>query len=217
MRTNLIRILLADNYSFRRAGIRTSLQTRQDFYLLGETSTIRETQGICKLLQPDILLMASNIAQPSLLQTLNAMEQSCPNMKILVIANELNDICSIRNLVSGGKGICKGVILKDENPTVLDLAIRNAIQGISSFSQKILNSLVSQSLDVSPIGPTKNLTKRETAVLKLLTGGNSNKEIGLRLRITQRTVEFHVSNILQKLGVSTRVEAAVWTTLQNVA
>ena len=161
--------------------------------------------------------MASNIAQPSLLQTLNAMEQSCPNMKILIIANELNDICSIRNLVSGGKGICKGVILKDENPTVLDLAIRNAIQGISSFSQKILNSLVSQSLDVSPIGPTKNLTKRETAVLKLLTGGNSNKEIGLRLRITQRTVEFHVSNILQKLGVSTRVEAAVWTTLQNVA
>ena len=90
------------------------------------------------------------------------------------------------------------------------------MQGVSSLSRSVVANLVQQAKEL-PSPDIVSLTERERTVLKLIAKGLANKEIAARLLISKRTVEFHVGNILTKLHVSSRVEAAVWATTYNLA
>ena len=99
-----------------------------------------------------------------------------------------------------------GYMLKSETPEAIVTAIRTAAKGKRYFSMPVVEELIAW----EPKDRPGNLTRRELEVLQLLTKGLTNKEIASRLQLTERTVEFHVSNILRKLHVSSRLEAALW-------
>jgi len=210
-----IRVLVADDHPLTRADIRASLAVESDMKLLGEATTKKEARKLCRQLQPDVLLLSSNLAKPSLMKMVVELQHRCPATKILVLADECNDICRVcipRLMALGGHGC----LLKDgtKSQTVV-MPIRNAMQGILSFSQLIVEKLIKQGT-----APTLTaevcLTNRELDVLQLLTHGSHNREIASELGIAERTVEFHVSNILGKLGMPSRVDAAVWATENNI-
>ena len=105
-----------------------------------------------------------------------------------------------------------GYLLKSEAPEVIVAAVRSAVEGGSYFSPPVAAKIAAWARGDLPAG----LTRREIEVLRLVAEGLSNKEIAHRLKVTERTAEFHVGNILRKLGVASRVEAAMWAREQGV-
>ena len=213
--SNTIRVLIADNHPLTRADIRASLAAESDMLLLGEATTSDEARQLCQQLRPDVLLLSSALAKPSLMKMVVELQRHCPATKILILADECNDICRVcipRLMSIGGYGC----LLKEEatSQTVI-MAIRNAMQGIISFSQLIVEKLIQQGT-APALAAEACLTGRELEVLQLLTHGLYNREIASELGIAERTVEFHVSNILGKLGMPSRVEAAVWATENHI-
>lgn len=207
---------MADDHPLARADIRASLAIESDLRLLGEATTDDETRRLCQQLQPDVLLLASNLAKSSLLKMLVELQKLCPSMKILMLTDECTDICRVcipRLMASGGYGC----LLKNGTTSqAVILAIRNAMQGVISFRQLLVEKLIEEGTTPA-LAAEACLTKREVEVLQLITRGLYNKAIARELGITERTVEFHVSNILAKLGLPSRVQAAVWATENNIA
>ncbi len=116
----------------------------------------------------------------------------------------------VRGMLAAG---ARGYLLKDEQPDAIVAAVRRAMAGETTYSAHIAAKLANWARDEYPAG----LTEREMDVLRGVAGGLSNKELAQRLKITTRTAEFHVNNILHKLGAASRVEAAVWAVAQGVA
>lgn len=206
-----IRILLAENQPLIRTAIRACLASENDFRLLGETACTDEMESLCLQFEPDVLLLSANLVKSEITETLNYIHDHCPRIKVLVLVDDCCHDC-VDALTSDG---AVGCILKDETPEAIIFAIRNAMEGVSSLSRSVVSTLIRQAKEAPP--PEKvSLTARETAVVKLIAQGFINKEIGVQLQISKRTVEFHVSNILTKLNVSSRVEAAVWATSYDI-
>lgn len=190
-----------------RAAIRAMLEPQPDMRLVGETTNCEGTRTLCQHLQPDILLLSANAVISPLPEALAKLQIVCPQTKILVLVTDCCNICM--NALTAAGAI--GCILKDETPEAIVLTIRNAMQGVTSLSQPVIDALikhiaVSSPSETSPV----NLTDREKTILPLVAHGLGNKTIAHQLHISTRTVEFHVSNILEKLDVATRVEAALW-------
>ena len=207
--SKIISVLVADDHPSARADIRASLAIESDLTLLGEATTADEARQLSKQLQPDVLLLATSLATPSLREMLVDLQRHCPAMKILILADECTDICRVcipRLMAAGGYGC----LLKNGTTSrAVVIAIRNAMQGMISFRQLLVEKLIREG--TAPVlAAQAYLTKREVEVLQLITRGLYNKAIASELGITERTVEFHVSNILGKLGMPSRVEAAVW-------
>lgn len=200
------RILLADDNTNARAGMKAALRAEADLNLVGEAVTFADAQQLCQTLQPDILLLAFNIVGTSLVETVTALHQLCPEMKIVILASNCDDM-GLRALTAVGT---VGCLLKSETPQALCQAIRAIAHGIASFSTAVLEKLPSLEAEKPPRSHKPDLTPRELKVLNLVAEGLTNREIALQLEITDRTVDFHVSNILQKLDVTSRVAAAVW-------
>jgi len=121
--------LVADDHPLTRADIRASLDAESDMMLLGEASTGKEAGQLCRQLQPDMLLLSSNLAKPSLMKMVVELQHHCPATKILVLADECNDICRVcipRLMTLGGHGC----LLRDgiTSQTVV-MSIRNAMHG----------------------------------------------------------------------------------------
>ncbi len=207
-----IRILLAESQPLIRTAIRACLATEVDFRLLGEAVTITEMKSLCLHFEPDVLLLSAGIVESEIIQTLNLIHKKCPKIKVLVMVDDCCQDCRDALTTAGALGC----ILKSETPEAIISAIRNAVQGVSSLSRSVVASLLQQAKEL-PAPDTVTLTEREKAVLTLITQGLANKEIGAQLQISKRTVEFHVGNILAKLHVSSRVEAAVWATSYNLS
>lgn len=130
-------------------------------------------------------------------------------MRILALSSYADD-GYVRSMVDAG---AVGYLLKDEAPAAIVAAVRAAAEGQTWFSPAIELKIEAWERGELPGG----LTERELEVLRLVADGRSNKEIAQQLYITVRTASFHVGNILQKLEVSSRVEAAVWAKEQGIA
>ena len=110
-----------------------------------------------------------------------------------------------------------GYVLKDEAMEMVVRAICTVMQGDTWFSRTVVDKLARPATGEAPFTERPALTDRELEVVRLVTQGFSNKEIGEALKVKERTVEFHVGNVLRKLGVASRVEAAVWAKEHGVA
>ncbi|HFQ94272.1 MAG TPA: response regulator transcription factor [Anaerolineae bacterium] len=204
---NPITVLIAERQPLMRSAIRAMLEPQPDMRLVGETTNCEGTRTLCQRLQPDILLLSANAVKSPLTEALAKLQKVCPHTKILVLVTDCCNICM--NALTAAGAI--GCILKDETPEAIVLTIRNAMQGVTSLSQPVIDELIRQMAVSSGVKTAHvNLTEREQTIITLLANGLANKNIAHQLDISTRTVEFHVSNILDKLGVSTRVEAALW-------
>ncbi|MCI0996966.1 two-component system response regulator NarL [Pseudomonas corrugata] len=198
-------LLLVDDHPMMRRGIRQMLELEDDLQIVGEASHGEEALTLIEPLKPDLVLLDNNMPQMNGIETLRRLRAMHYSGKVLLftVSDAEDDIRDALRLDANG------YLLKDMEPELLIQYIRDALGGALVISPG-LTRVMAQALRSPPRQPEVELTERERQVLKTIASGHSNKVIGHKLGITEGTVKVHVKNLLHKLGLRSRVEAAVW-------
>lgn len=198
-------ILLVDDHPLMRRGMRQLLELQEDFRVIGEASHGEEALQCVPELQPDLILLDNNMPQLNGIETLKRLRQNgFRGVVLLFTVSDAED--EVRDAMRNG---ADGYLLKDMDPDQLIVQIREALNGEIVVSPS-LTRVLAQALRAPSATAHFELTDRERQVLKSIASGNSNKVIAQKLGITEGTVKVHVKNLLHKLGLRSRVEAAVW-------
>ena len=210
-----IKILLVDDHTLFRSGIKALLSRQNDFEIVAEAADGLSGIKLAAQLSPDIVLLDLDMpvmnGREALAQILNANPQQ--TVVMLTVSEDSDDLTECMRIGA------RGFLLKNINADFLLDSIRKAVDGDSVFSPEMTARLV-QSL-ISPVSPTQNhnlecLTPRELEILGYLAAGHSNKIIARQLLLAESTIKVHVQNILRKLKLSSRVQAAVYAVQHNV-
>lgn len=207
-----ISVLLVDDHTLFRSGIRSLLQRQADFTVVGEAADGVEGVKRAKQLQPDVVLLDLNMPGISGLETLQLMLQDFPDMAVilLTVSEDAEDLTAA--LQAGARGY----LIKNIDADYLVRAIRRAAAGEPVVAEAMTAKLVARlqsggsSQRVESPSELDKLTPREKDILACLARGESNKIIARTLNVAESTVKIHVQNILKKLGLSSRVQAAVF-------
>lgn len=195
-----ITVLLADDHTIMREGLRALLELETDMTVVGEAHHGREAVELAKKLRPDVLVM--DIAMPQL-NGFGATQQvleSLPGTKVLILSAYSDDPYVHRVLAVGAVGF----LVKQSSAQCLSKAIRAVARGNTFFSPSISKRLQDQYRQGSPPRGEKTggvLTARELEVVQLIAEGSTNKQIGVALGISVKTVEKHRQHIMDKLGI----------------
>jgi NarL family two-component system response regulator LiaR len=198
---NQIRILLADDHTVVRSGLNAVLAMQDDFKIVGEASDGEEALRLCEVLQPDIVLM--DLLMPKLdgVVATKSIKQRWPQIKVIALTS-FKDQEYVEGALKAG---ASSYMLKNVSADELVNAVRRTHAGQPSLSPEAAQVLIQRVSE--PAQPGIDMTDREREILALMVEGLSNKKIAERLTINDSTVKFHVSNILSKLGVTSRTEA----------
>lgn len=201
-----IRLILADDHHIVRKGLVLFLGTHHDLEIVGEAENGLIAVELAKTLNPDIILM--DLSMPILdgIEATKAILAENPEAKIMILTSFSDKDHVIPALEAGASGYQ----FKDSDPDQLVTAIRSLYQGEKQLDSKVTSSLLSYLQGQKEHSPIQELTKREKEVLKEITLGKSNKEIAAALFITEKTVKTHISNILSKLCLQDRTQAALY-------
>ncbi|HEV2473784.1 MAG TPA: response regulator transcription factor [Chthonomonadales bacterium] len=191
-----IRILVADDHPVVREGLTAILESRQDMEVVAEAANGREAVELYRQHRPDIILMDLRMPVMDGVAATDEIRKESPAARIVLLTTYDADEHIYRGLKAGAKAY----LLKDTGREELVESIRAVHAGKTSIPGRVAEKLALR------LG-RRELTARETEVLELLAGGNSNAEIGNKLFITEGTVKAHVNNILSKLAVSDRTQA----------
>ena len=199
------RLMLVDDHPMMRRGIRQLLELEDDFLIVGEANNGEEALALVDELQPQLILLDNNMPLLNGIETLKRLRQEGYSGKVLLftVSDAEKDV---RDALRYG---ADGYLLKDMEPEKLIQQVREALHGELVISPG-LTRVLAQALREPQAANQVELTEREQQVLRMIAGGNSNKMIGRKLGITEGTVKVHVKNLLHKLGLRSRVEAAVW-------
>jgi len=198
-----IRILIADDHSVVRQGLRMFLELDAELEIVGEAENGARAVEMAHELKPDVVLMDLLMPVMDGLAATTAIRQQLPDTEVIALTSVLEDV----SVVGAVKAGAIGYLLKDTKADDLCRAIKAAAAGQVQLSPEAAARLVREVR--APESP-EALTERETDVLKLLAKGKANKEIAAELTIGEKTVKTHVSNILMKLGVQSRTQAALY-------
>jgi DNA-binding NarL/FixJ family response regulator len=208
---SMIRILLADDQSLFREGLRTLLSVQSDFEVVGEAANGEEAVLLAARLKPQVILM--DVRMPILdgVAAARQLHSSQPGCRVIVLTTFDDDEYVFEALRAGAMGY----LLKDAPSEKLFEAIRATARGESFLQPSIASKVVAeftrlagQSLPRPDVLPDP-LSEREMEVMRLVANGSSNKQIASLLVITEGTVKNHITNILGKLGVTDRTQAAI--------
>jgi NarL family two-component system response regulator LiaR len=205
--TERIRILIADDHAVVRHGLRALIATEPDMELVGEASDGVEAVELYDRLRPAVTLMDMAMPRKTGLEAICDIKRADPEARILVLTSFAEDDQVFPAIKAGATGY----LLKDAAPRELLRAIRDVHAGEVSLHPAIARKLVGELKrppDLPPAG--EQLTEREVQVLALVARGLSNQEIADQLVIGERTVRTHVSNILGKLHLANRTQAALY-------
>lgn len=199
---DLIRILVADDHYVVRQGFAALLVARNGMQVVGEAAAGKEAVDLARTLLPDVILMDMIMPGMDGPEAIALIKQENPNARILVLTS-FSESKQVAAAIQAG---ALGYLLKDSSPDDLLHAIRSVHRGSLVLTQDLAFKL----MQAQPAPVTdERLTERETDVLRLLAQGQSNQEIAFNLHISMTTVRSHVSNILMKLDVSNRTQAAL--------
>lgn len=205
--TDPIRILIADDHALVREGMRALLDARPDMEVVGEAGNGEEAVHRALLLSPDVTLLDLVMPVKGGIEAIHEIKAKQPEARLLVITSFSEDERVYRAVKAGALGY----LLKDSSPQELVQAIHNVCKGKLSLHPDVAVKLINEMNRPSDLPPTEDpLTERELEVLKLVAKGWSNGEIAEELIITERTVGAHVSNILGKLHLANRTQAALY-------
>ena len=209
-----IRILIADDHAVVREGLRTLIGTEPGMEVVGEAEDgFEAVQQACEL-RPDVILLDMVMPHMDGLEAINEIKRKCPEAHILVLTSFADD----EKVFPAIKAGALGYLLKNVSPERLLNAIRDVHQGKPSMSSDIAKKLMHEIQRDSELPPTEEpLTEREMDVLRLVAKGLSNQEIAEALVLGQGTVRTHVSNILSKLHLANRTQAALYALREGLA
>jgi DNA-binding NarL/FixJ family response regulator len=194
--TKPIRILTADDHPLLRYGITALIGAEPDMELVAQASTGREAIEQFRRHQPDVTLMDLQMPGMNGIEAIIAIRSEFPNARIIVVTTYAGDVQVTRALKAGARAyILKGHLAGE---------LLDTIRAVHAGQRRIPAEVAAE---VAEHAGEDGLTEREIEVLRLIAGGNANKEIGAQLSITEETVKSRVSNILSKLGANDRTHA----------
>jgi len=200
-----IRILVADDHPLFREGVVHSLASEADFSIVGEAASGEEALRLARDLLPDVLLL--DIAMPGWdgLLTAEKITTACPATKIVMVTVFEDE----DKLLAAFKAGARGYVLKGVSARELATAVRAAAHGEVYVTPSLAAGILLALTHGRPTDPLQELTEREQEILKLVGKGMTNREIGERLHLSEKTIKHYITNILEKLQVRSRVEAAL--------
>jgi DNA-binding NarL/FixJ family response regulator len=192
----VIRVLSVDDHALLRDGIAALIANQSDMELVAEASNGREAIELFRKHHPDVTLMDLQMPEMSGIDAMSAIRSEFPQARIIVLTTYAGDVQVFRALKAGARAfLLKGLLRKE----LLD-TIRAVHAGQRRLPPEIAAEIAEHATDDA-------LTPRELDVLRLIAGGNANKEIAAQLSLTEETVKGHVKNILAKLGANDRTHA----------
>ncbi len=197
-----IRILLVEDHTIVRKGIRSLLDSEADIEVIGEAENGREAVEKAKKLQPDVVLMDHTMPDLNGLEATRQIKKTFPEIRILILTMHTNEEYILQFLLAGASGY----LVKQTAPTELVSAVQAVFGGDFYLTPSISKAVIEEFLRMSKTTDTvkdsyDQLTSREREVLQLIAEGYSNKEIAARLQISLKTVGVHRLNLMNKLNI----------------
>lgn len=207
-----IRVLLVDDHQVVRRGLRTFLEVQDDIEVVGEAGDGAEGVARAEELRPDVVLMDIKMPGTDGIDALRELRDLANPAKVLIVTSFTEQ----RTVVPALRAGASGYVYKDVDPDALAGAIRSVHAGHVLLQPEVAGALLSQEGGNGGTGRGSTLTEREREVLTLIADGRSNREIARALVLSEKTVKTHVSNILMKLDVSDRTQAALWAVRHGI-
>jgi two-component system, NarL family, nitrate/nitrite response regulator NarL len=200
-----IEILVVDDHPLFRQGVVHALRAEADFKVVGETASGEEALALARMLLPDVVLLDINMAGWDGIVTAEKITIACPAMAIVMLtSSEDKD-----KLLAAFKAGARAYVLKGVSAQELARVIRSAAAGEAYVSQSLAAEMLVSLTKAPAPDPLQELTERERDILSLIGNGLTNRAIGEKIFLSEKTVKHYVTNILQKLQVRSRVEAAL--------
>ena len=210
--SQVIRILIADDHPIFREGLRNLLRTNPGFAVVGEAADGDLTVKLARQLKPDILLLDLAMPLRSGIETLRELAAASSTVRSIVLAAVIEPAQVVEALQLGARGI----VLKDSAPQLLIKSIRAVVAGQYWVGHESVSNLVNVLRQFVPRQveaerkKTFGLTPRELEIVAVIVAGYTNKEVAQKFSISEDTVKRHLTNIFDKLGVSNRLELALF-------
>lgn len=209
-----IRVLLADDHAVVRRGLRGFFELLDDIEIVGEAADGREAVALAETLQPDVVLMDLLMPIMDGIAATSEIKRRFPEVEVVALTSFIEE----ERVTSALEAGASGYLLKDADADDVAVAIRRAHAGEVHLDPQVARLLARRIRTHRDEGPPHEaLTEREREVLALVAKGHSNKEIATQLDITERTARTHVSNILGKLDLASRTQAALWAIEHRLA
>lgn len=201
-----IRIIIADDHSIVRTGIKTEISQHPEFLVIGEAATTDEALHLVETNHPDVLLLDIQMPGIKVVEVIQRIKTQDHRVKIIILS-AFREQAIVLGVMKAG---ADGYLLKDEDTFSIPSAIHKVMNGQSCISQSIAEVLINQVREPAINTSASMFTAKEKEVLKHVAEGWSNKEIAKETGMALRTVEAHISKIYEKLGTSSRTKAALW-------
>ncbi len=209
-----IRVLVVDDHAIVRKGLRAVLDLVPDIDLVGEAENGRQALKLYQELGPDVVLMDLMMPEMDGIACIKELKARSPAARILVLTNFAGEELIFPAIKAGAMGYH----LKDSTPEALVTAIRQVYRGESALHPLIARKVLDELHSASERRLTQDpLTPRELEVLRLIAQGSANKDIAAKLVISEATVRTHVSNIMTKLHLASRTQAALYALKEGLA
>ena len=210
-----ITVLVVDDHGVVREGIRAFLATQPDIQVVGEAASGEEAVRLVQDLVPDVVLMDLVMPDMDGVEATRQVRRLSPHTQVIVLTSYHDD----EHIFPAIRAGALSYLLKDVGPDDLADAVRKAARGEAVLHPRVAARVIQELHGLSdrePLAPFADLTERELEVLRLIAEGLSNAEIAQRLVISEKTVKSHVSNILSKLHLADRTQAAVYAWKQGL-
>jgi DNA-binding NarL/FixJ family response regulator len=207
---DVIRVLLVDDHQVVRRGLRTFLEVQDDIEVVGEAAEGAEGVARAEELRPDVILMDVKMPGTDGVEALRRLRDAGNPARVLIVTS----FTERRTVVPALRAGAAGYVHKDIDPDALAGAIRSVHAGHVLLQPEVAGALLAEE---SGGGRGGTLTDREREVLALIARGRSNREIARALVLSEKTVKTHVSNILMKLDLADRTQAALWAVRHGVS
>ena len=207
------RLLICDDHAVVRQGLTAFLALQDDIEIAGEAADGEQAVAQALALRPHVVLMDLVMPRVDGVEAIRRIRAALPETHVIVLTSFLDDDKVFPAIRAGADGY----LMKDVSPQDLAKAIRMARAGEPLLHPDVARRLMDEASREGAAAPAGRLTERETEVLRLIAKGQSNKEIARELTLAEKTVKAHVSNILQKLGVADRTQAALYAVREHIA
>lgn len=204
-----IRVLLVDDHAVVRLGLRSLLVNQPGFRVVGEAGTAAEAVAMARQARPDVILMDVRLPDGSGIEACRKIKAESPEARVVMLTSYSDEEAIVGAVMAGANGY----LLKQADSERLTQAIRDAASGASSLDPRAAGALLTQFRELSAKqaeAELAGLTDRERRMLALIAEGYTNRAIGERLHLSEKTVRNHVSQLLRKLGFQRRSQAAAW-------